>query len=161
MPRRRRADVPQVTTANGFDEASFRRWYAQKARDLNLNPNPDAPEQFYDYRSAFLAHAEPNDSGHWPSQFKRPGHPNEVVGGFNTRTGARVEGTPRAGEQTLRHLGWDDPAAAQLAQLPGPAGIDMMSSHLNLQQLADDVARFLAFHGVERPMLGPLGKLRR
>jgi hypothetical protein len=37
------------------DENAFRPWYAERAARLGLNPNPDDPKHFYDYRSAFAA----------------------------------------------------------------------------------------------------------
>lgn len=106
-------------TASG-DESAFRSWYADMAKQHGLSPNPDDPKQLYDYRAAFQAGASPDRSGHWPSQFKKPGHPNEVVGGFNTRTGDRVSGTPRADEQELVRLGWDAETAKRLAATPEP-----------------------------------------
>lgn len=66
---------------------AFDAWYADRAKKLGLNPNPDAPEHFYDYRAAYDAGAEPDASGHWPSKFKREGHPNLIVDGRDTRTG--------------------------------------------------------------------------
>jgi hypothetical protein len=103
-----------------FDERAFQRWYAGQAKRWGLNPNPDAPEQFYDYRGAYRAGATPDKTGHWPSDFKRAGHPNLVVGGFHVQTGARVPGTPRASQAELMELGWDPGAAAQLASVPEP-----------------------------------------
>jgi hypothetical protein len=72
-----------------------------------MDPNPDDPRHYYDYRAAYRAGAEPEryvasatGSGqmmpdrameraplHWTSEFKREGHPNEIVNGINTRTG--------------------------------------------------------------------------
>lgn len=97
-------------------EAGFRAWYARMAKKHDLDPNPDADGQFYDYRRAYVANAAPDASGHWPSDFKRPGHPNEVVGGFNTRTGERVPGTRQASEQELIALGWDAETARELTR---------------------------------------------
>jgi len=69
----------------------------------------------YDYRAAMMAGASPDASGHWPSEFKRDNHPNLVVGGFNTKTGARVPGTPLAKSvDELIRLGWEPEAARQL-----------------------------------------------
>jgi hypothetical protein len=97
------------------DEAAFRRWYARLARRWDLNPDPDAPEQAYDYRGAWRAGATPDPTGHWPSDFKRAGHPNEIVGGFNTRTGERVPGAPLAsGVDELIRLGWEPDTARRL-----------------------------------------------
>lgn len=100
------------------DERAFRSWYGDMSKRHNLAPDPDTPDQFYDYRGAFRANAAPDASGHWPSQFKRAGHPNEIVGGFNTRTGERAPGTPRASEQELVTLGWDAATAKRLADTP-------------------------------------------
>jgi hypothetical protein len=97
------------------DEGAFKTWYADAAKTYGLNPNPDDPQQFYDYRAAFKAGAKPDASGHWPSDFKRAGHPNMVVGGFNAQTGERVLGTPVASEAELIKLGWDPATAKRLA----------------------------------------------
>ena len=94
------------------DEQSFRRWYADWAQKLGLDPNPDG--QFYDYRAAFREGAKPGPDGHWPSKFKMPGHPNEVVAGFNTRTGDRVPGTKRGTRDEMIGLGWEPDTATRL-----------------------------------------------
>lgn len=63
-----------------FNEEAFQSWYLEKAKQFNLNPNPDAPEHRYDYRAAFAAGAGPNpNTGHWPSEFKDLAHPNRFV----------------------------------------------------------------------------------
>jgi hypothetical protein len=102
------------------EEARFRQWYATMAAQQDLNPDPDDPSQFYDYRAAFKAGAKPDATGHWPSTFKKAGHPNMIVGGFHVQTGQRVPGTPRADEATLVQLGWDPQTAKQLAAVPEP-----------------------------------------
>jgi hypothetical protein len=104
------------TPQNNADEAAFREWYANWADKLRMNPNPDDPRHYYDYRSAYRAGVEPQPyvasstpgstwgSGqmmpdramerapmHWTSEFKREGHPNEIVNGVNTRTGEGVK----------------------------------------------------------------------
>lgn len=82
-------------------EADFQRWMTEQRidpRELDV----------YDFRSAMMAGAQRDASGHWPSEFKRQNHPNLVVGGFNTKTGERVPGTPMAKSvQELIDLGWD------------------------------------------------------
>lgn len=98
------------------EEQQFQQWV--KANQIT---DADSPESFYDYRAAFKAGAKRDASGHWPSDFKKPGHPNEIVGGFNTRTGERVPGTPRAKNAAeLVRLGWDSATAERLAASPEP-----------------------------------------
>jgi hypothetical protein len=86
---------PQPGTAQaapaGWDqakEAQFRNWYDKTAKAAGLNPDPDDPQHFYDYRSAFAAGVKgPDKTGHWPSEYKTEGHPRMVVDGVNTKTG--------------------------------------------------------------------------
>jgi len=121
LQSRRKQEYEQFSSVspNG-DEKAFRDWYGRMAKQYDLASDPDDPESFYDYRAAFRAGARPDASGHWPSDFKRVGHPNEIVGGFNTRTGERVAGTKRASESELVRMGWDADTAKQLAALPEP-----------------------------------------
>ena len=62
-------------------EKAFRQYYnTQRARvremvGFSLNPNPDDPGHFYDYRKAYLGGARPDKRGHWPSTYKIKGHP--------------------------------------------------------------------------------------
>jgi hypothetical protein len=58
---------------------SFSRWYSLWAEKCGLNLDPDHPEHHYDFRAAWMAGAKPDDQNHWPSQFKREGHPNRFV----------------------------------------------------------------------------------
>ena len=76
------------------DEQQFQSWYAGHAKTRGLNPNPDDPEHYYDYRAAFKAGAGPGPDGHWPSQFKTEGHPRTIVDGVNTITGQPVNEPP-------------------------------------------------------------------
>jgi hypothetical protein len=97
------------------DEAKFRNWYSQKSKDYNLNPDPSG--QFYDYRSAFKEGAEPNESGHWPSKFKQPGHPNEFAGGYSTITGEPNRNQRQETDvNKLVEMGYDPDTAAQLVE---------------------------------------------
>jgi hypothetical protein len=106
-------------TPAGADEAAFRAWYAGMASRYGLNPNPDDPGQFYDYRGAFRAGASPDGTGHWPSNFKLPGHPALIVGGYDVRTGMPSPGADLIRDpQRLVELGWDPETAAQLVQMP-------------------------------------------
>ena len=70
-----------------MSEETFRAWYAKHAKERGLKPDPDDPLHFYDWRAAYKAGATPNKEGHWPSQFKREGHPNLEIEGIDTRTG--------------------------------------------------------------------------
>src|SRR4051812_32641664 len=68
-------------------EDDFQNWYSNVAAINGLDPNPDAPEHYYDYRAAYSAGATPDSNGHWPSEFKAPNHPNRYVDGVDTITG--------------------------------------------------------------------------
>lgn len=99
-----------MAQADGFDA-----WYSRMSAQYGLPSNPDDPSQFYDYRAAFKAGASPDASGHWPSTFKKSGHPNEIVGGFNTRTGEPEPGyRQETNVQKLVQLGWEPATAKQL-----------------------------------------------
>jgi hypothetical protein len=97
--------APMQPVASHATEPEFQQWYADMAQRYQLSPNPEG--QFYDYRAAMAAGAMPDETGHWPSEFKREGHPDLVKGGFDTRTGKRVPGTKQASERELIRLGWD------------------------------------------------------
>lgn len=85
-------EIDQYYHIKGYDdEKQFREWYGGWSKKLGLNPNPDDPQHFYDYRAAFRAGAKPDKSGHWPSEFKLGGHPNLVVDAINTKTGQPID----------------------------------------------------------------------
>jgi len=69
------------------DRSGFRPWYAGMSARLGLDPDPDNPLHFYDWRAAHRAGAKPDRDGHWPSTFKQLGHPALIVDGVDTRTG--------------------------------------------------------------------------
>jgi hypothetical protein len=73
------------------EEESFQKWYGERASKWKLDPNPDNPQHFYDYRAAYMAGDEPGEDGHWPSTWKREGHPRMIVDGVNTKTGKKVK----------------------------------------------------------------------
>lgn len=101
-------DFTMRPVASHPDEAVFQQWMAAQ----NIDPRE---LDVYDFRSALMAGATRDASGHWPSQFKRESHPNLVVGGFNTKTGERVPGTPLAKSvDELISLGWEPATAAAL-----------------------------------------------
>lgn len=72
------------------DDSDFRAFYAAAAKRAGLSADPDDREHFYDYRAAFKAGAGPDSTGHFPSRFKRLGHPNLVVEGRDTRSGKKA-----------------------------------------------------------------------
>lgn len=124
------------------EESRFQKWYAERAKALDLDPNPDDPRHHYDYRAAFKAGAEPGPDGHWPSQFKASDHPNRFVDGVDTIAGeladplarkkaqmaeaaeiakAQAAGMEPDREPFIRH---DDPAMRALtAGLPLPPAV--------------------------------------
>lgn len=76
------------------DETAFQAWYTKMSKLTGINPNPDDPQHFYDYRAAFRAGATPvispeDNRYHWPSAFKMEGHPRMFIEGVNTKTGER------------------------------------------------------------------------
>ena len=78
------------------DEYWFQKWYREWADRTKINPNPDDPLHFYDYRAAYKAGAFPTwdetlKEYHWPSEFKLEGHPRIIVDGINTKTGKPIE----------------------------------------------------------------------
>ena len=102
-----------------LDEDSFLRWYRSIAQQRGYSADPDDSSHFYDYRSAYRSGAQPDINGHWPSAFKKEGHPNLVVGGFNTKTGERVHGYRKAKSvDELVRLGWDRDTAIRLMGQP-------------------------------------------
>ena len=77
-------------------EIVFQNWYRQWADKIGLDPNPDDPRHFYDYRGAFKAGVEPEISPvdnkyHWSSKFKADAHPNRFIDGMDTKTGKPIK----------------------------------------------------------------------
>lgn len=71
-----------------------KRSFADDLADFRQNPRPRS----FGEDSAAMPDAADED--------KLTGHPAQVVGEFDARTGARVLGTPRASEAELVQLGW-------------------------------------------------------
>lgn len=87
---RTRRDYERQLFKSGIDasftgEKQFRDWYDRYSRSHNLNPNPDAKEHFYDYRSYYKnrtkeqANEEWKLDSHLPDTYKMPGHPTFSV----------------------------------------------------------------------------------
>lgn len=71
-----------------FNEDEFQKWYANVPAQMGLNPNSDDPLHYYDWRGAYVSGVrQPNAERHWPSQFKKEGHPNLYINEMDTRTG--------------------------------------------------------------------------
>jgi len=97
--------VPDLMTGpfkSSGTEAKFQSWYKEVSNQYDLNPDPDDPLHFYDYRSAYLAGAKPDKNGHWPSEFKREGHPRLILNGIDTRTGEKVSEDARSNMPGLK-----------------------------------------------------------
>ena len=72
---------------NSIEKAQFLMWYAQQAQRHRLDPDYSNPLHFYDWERAWQSGARADASGHWPSEYKRLGHPNLIINGIDTRTG--------------------------------------------------------------------------
>jgi hypothetical protein len=142
------AEAPEST-----DEQAFQGWYASRANRLGLDPNPDDPQHFYDYRAAFKAGAEPDSTGHWPSTFKRPGHPRTIVNGVDTKTGDQVAPEGFTGAEPPGHGGpftlYQDalkPYETVVRKRFGDAGYEKVRTALQKidQQGSEEYAQFKA-----------------
>ena len=79
-----------MTELDPVQEQYFQKWYAGHAKKLGINPDPDDPEHYYDYRAAYKEGVGPGEDGHWDSRFKVEGHPRMILDGVNTKTGKKV-----------------------------------------------------------------------
>jgi hypothetical protein len=61
------------------EDDEFMDWYSELAEKANLNPDPDDPRHYYDYRSAYEAGVTPDKRGHLSSRFKHDLHPNRYI----------------------------------------------------------------------------------
>jgi hypothetical protein len=84
------------------NERAFREWYAEIAQREGLPANPDHPSTFYDWRAAWRAHAEPDQQGTWPPQFRQLGHPDLILDGVDTRSGQPATDALRRASETRR-----------------------------------------------------------
>ena len=70
-----------VASLTGDEEKAFRTWYDRYSRSQNLDPNPDAKEHYYDFRTYWKNRTpeQMNDEwklgNHLPDTYKMPGHP--------------------------------------------------------------------------------------
>lgn len=68
-------------------EVAFQEWYAYWADITGIDPDPDHPEHYYDYRACYLGSGQPDEDLHWPSEYKLADHPDRFVDGIDTITG--------------------------------------------------------------------------
>jgi len=100
---------PDPTGAvGGGDDSGFRQWYGGVSKKLNLAPDPDDKEHYYDYRGFYDAmnrgevKSPDQPGGHWDSKFKSPDHPRaflldpESGRYFDTETGKYTGGAKEA-----------------------------------------------------------------
>lgn len=70
-----------------FNEKAFRKDYAALAKKLDIDPDPNDPRHFYNYRAAWTDNNMKAVDGHLPSQYKVTGHPDRFIDGIDTMTG--------------------------------------------------------------------------
>lgn len=69
-----------TTAFNNDEEKQFQSWYSKVAKYKNLNPNPDADGQDYDYRGYWKNEDRngilgSNPNAHFTDRYKQPTHP--------------------------------------------------------------------------------------
>lgn len=69
-----------TTALNNDEEKQFQSWYSKVAKYKNLNPNPDADGQDYDYRGYWKNEDRngilgSNPNAHFTDRYKQPTHP--------------------------------------------------------------------------------------
>lgn len=70
-----------IASLTGDEEKAFRTWYDRYSRSQNLDPNPDAKEHYYDYRTYWKNRTPEQKNDEWklgnhlPDTYKKPGHP--------------------------------------------------------------------------------------
>lgn len=69
-----------TTALNNDEEKQFQSWYSKVAKYKNLNPNPDADGQDYDYRGYWKNEDRngilgSNPNAHFTDKYKQPTHP--------------------------------------------------------------------------------------
>ena len=75
---------PGDNAVQSEEDLLFSNWYAEKAEKSGINPNPNAPRHYYDYRAAYEAGVEPAYNEElkkwkWPSEFKHDLHPDRYT----------------------------------------------------------------------------------
>lgn len=122
LTQRIRETPPAAPAFTPDDEAMFQTWYRARTAKAGLDPNPDAPEHKYDYRRAYIAGAAPDQTGHWPSEFKAPDHPNRFVDGIDTITGDPAPASVPPMGLMMRGPAKPKPQGAGIAEMFGYKG---------------------------------------
>ncbi len=96
------------SSASTEQENKFQKEYSRVSSQLGLNPDPDDPKHFYDYRGLFkeTGGLSVDESNHFPSKFKLDGHPKLIIKGINTKTGKTS--APTIGGQRYTPVTLDD-----------------------------------------------------
>ena len=63
------------------DDPDFLDWYSNMAELSGIDPNPDDPRHYYNYRAAYESGASLDKKKHLPSEFKHDLHPNRFIVG--------------------------------------------------------------------------------
>ena len=77
-------EISEFLSRDQRKDDGFSSWYSNIAEQVSdstftLNPDPDAPKHYYDYRAAYEAGAELDERKHLPSEFKHDLHPDRYV----------------------------------------------------------------------------------
>ena len=97
--------MDKPTKLSSTDEEKFKKDYESYSKATGMNPNPDAPQHYYDYRGLWKETGGklPGPNQHADSKFKLPGHPRTYV---NPRTD-EGSATPKKGyEKTYKKGGF-------------------------------------------------------
>ena len=71
--------APLSPSGSTEDDPGFSAWYAEVSNRSGVNPDPDDPRHYYDYRAAYEEGAELDEDRHLPSRFKHDLHPNRYI----------------------------------------------------------------------------------
>jgi|TARA_R100001530_G_scaffold133677_1_gene107435 hypothetical protein len=71
--------APLSPSGGTEDDPGFSAWYAGVSNRSGVNPDPDDPRHYYDYRAAYEEGAELDEDSHLPSRFKHDLHPNRYI----------------------------------------------------------------------------------
>ena len=117
------------------EEDNFQKTYEEMATKMGLSLDPYDPKHFYDYEALYkeTGKLEPNETGHFPSKYKKEGHPNMVVKGVNTKTG-KIEsgggGGAGAIEKEPKFISTSEMLALKEKDVPEQSTFDYLNSSI-------------------------------